>query len=495
MLSLPATALALLGGVGWRHAFERRDVRAWRFWLQVAAASGLGVTALLIYQPCACFFLLPAAIRLLDKDHPRDALRAGTWTVAGFTGLSAGYFTVFQMIRPHLDKSEDIVIHRADMVSDVAGRLRFYLADVLPRSFESWAAFSGVVPRGLALCTAGLLTLLFLVRLARTKGAAAMRLQAFLVAPLLFGLASSPLLVVKDSYAPFRTLAVLYSLVVVGLAGGVREIQAWIPANRRAVHAVLIACWAGLIVLNGVAAAGITREGLVKRSVRELDVYRRFVKARLAVPPREVIVLLPYPQDMPRFSRIAPQHEFGTASSSVDWSFPGLFYFAFDDECRHDPPAGRPPSNAAVLMHTVPADGPELFQANVPVVDASRVLKGEWSGDVMPRSGPVTQDEFFGEVQQLTPTLRLSRWFGSYEVLSPASILHRELGALDLSGQGGKDCWFHSERLGWFWTSPTSFPFVYSRERRHWLWYVRGSRRPAEFYDFDAPGRPRVLLE
>ncbi len=495
LLSLPAMTLALLGGVEWRRAFEEGEVRRLRFWLRIAGACGLGLAALLIYQPCACFFLLPAAIRLLDRDDARKALRIGTWTAGGFTFLCAGYFAGFQIIRPSLGKAEDTVIYRADVVRDVAGRVRFYLSDVLPRSFESWTVFSGAIPRGVALCAVGALISLFLFRLARTRGGALVRLEALLLVPILFGLASSPLLVVKDNYAPFRTLAVLYSLVVVGVAGGVTEIWHWTLANRRFTRAALAVSWAGLIVINGVAAGYVTREGFVLRSVRELDLYRRFVRLQLADHPKEVIFLLPSPQDMPRLGAIEPAHEFGTASSSADWSFPGLLYFVFDDESRHEHAAGGASFDAGVLVHKVPTDGPTLLPANAPVIDAARVLRGNQPGDELPRSRPVTQDSFFGEIQQLTPTWWFSRWFGAYAVLSPTSIVHRELGALDVSGHGGEDCWFHREGLGWFWTSPTSFPFIYSSERKHWLWYVRGSRRPAEFYDFDAPGRPRVLVE
>ena len=494
LLSLPAATLALVGGVWWRRAFTRYEPRTFLFWTRIAGAGGLLLAALLIYQPCAAFFLLPAAIQLLDRGDAQGALRVGTQTAGAFTAICAGYFAVFQWIRPHLVSSADTVIYRADVVRDVVGRLRFYFSDVLPRTFEFWTVFYGSIPRGLALGLGLLLTLLFLGRLARVPGGRFVRLQAFLLVPVLFGLASSPLLVVKDSYAPFRTLAVLYSLVVVGLTGGVLEIWRGLPIKQRAVRTAIAVCWGGLIVSNGVVAGYVTKEGLVMRSVRELDLYRRFVRQHLADHPREVIFLLPYPQDVPRFSAIATQHEFGAASSSADWSFPGLFYFACDDVYRHDP-AARASSGREVMVDKVPADGPALFPANVPVIDAAWVLKGSRSGDDLPRSGPVTKDDFFGEVQPLTPTLRLSRWFGLYEVLAPDFIRHHELGTLGLSGRGGEECWFYRDGLGWFWTGPKSFPFLYSGERKHWLWYVRGSRRPAELYDFDAPSRPRVLLE
>lgn len=495
MLSLPAVTLALLGGVGWRRTLERGEARGLRFWLRVAGAGSLGLAALLIYQPCACFFLLPAAIGLLKADDARAALRTGTWTAGGFTVLCAGYFAAFQIVRPHLGKAEDIVVYRADLVRDVTGRVWFFLSDVLPRSFESWTVFFGAVPRGIALCAVAISTALFLVRLARTPGGRFVRLQALLLVPVLFGLASSPLLVVKDDYAPFRTLAVLYSLVVVGFTGGILEIWRWMSAGHRAGQTALALSWAGLIVVNGVAAGYVTKEGFVMRSVRELDLYHRYVRLEFADQPKEVIFLLPYPRDVPRFSRIAPTHEFGTASSTTDWSFPGLPYFAFEDEYRHSHSSGSVPAGGQVLIHQIPTDLPMLFPANLPVIDGAQVLKEGSPGDEVPRSGPAVKDDFFGEVQSLTPTLRLSRWFGAYEVLSPTSVVHRELGALEFSSHGGEDCWFHLAGVGWFWTSPKSFPFVFSGERKHWLWYVRGSRRPPEFYDFDAPGRPRVPLE
>ena len=422
-------------------------------------------------------------------------MRASTWAAAGFTGLCAIYFVAFRILRTRLADPHSVVASRAELVADIPARLRFIVEDVLRRSFESWAEFFGPAAGWIILVLMMALASVFLVHLARASDSRTARWHALLLVPVLFGLAASPLLIVKGNYAPFRTLPVLYSLVAVGAAGGVLALWRWLPMDWRAARTAVAALWGGLLLANFAAAGYVTTEGLVLPSVRELDLYRRFVHHRLLRYPAEVVFVLPDPQSIPRLSRINSNHEFGTPSSLVDWTFGGLLSSVFNDEHRRTLPDPAAPTGWQLVVHTVRPDAPTLFPPDLPVIDATQVLNESWMEEELPHSGPVVQDKFFGEVQQLTPTLRMSRWFGLYEVISPTRIVHRDLGDLELGGPGGDDCWFHRDGLGWFWTGPALFPRVYNTERKHWLRYVRGTRQPAKFHDLDTPGEPVIRIE
>ena len=494
LLSLPAAVLALSGGVLWLRTVERDGPREAGFWLRAGVAGGLLLAALATYQPSACFFLLPAAIRWLDDDS-RRALRTSTWTAGGCLLGCTVYFVAFRILRPYLEGAHPGATPRAELVADISGRVRFFVFDIARRSFESWAVFFGPAAQGAILLAGVALTVIFLVHFTRTLGGRTARLHAWLLVLVFFGLGASPLLVVKDSYAPFRTLPVLYGFVALGVAGGIRALWRWLPANRYFARTAVAALWGALLLANCVAACYVTTEGFVLPNVREMDLYRRFVHHRMRSYPAEVVFVLAEPQRIPRFSRIAAYHEFGTPSSVVEWTYEGLLCSVLNEEHRRALPNQAAPAGWQVVIHKVQAGGQTLFPADLPVIDASQVLDESWMESEASRSGPVMHDKYFGDVQQLTATMRLSGWLGLYEVVSPTRINHRDLGELDVTGPGGGDCWFHREGLGWFWTSPAVFPRIYSSDRKHWLRYVRGTKEPAKFYDTDAPGQPLIRIE
>ena len=491
LLNLPSALLALAGSVWWLQAYERRGLRDTGFWLRAVAAAASLLAALLTYQSSACFFLLPATIRLLDGD-PLQGRRGGIWTVGGFAVICGVYFVAFRLVQPWLAYAHTDLAARSELVTDIPARLRFLWTYVLRRSFESWGAFLGPVPKEIMAGVGALLTLLFLIRLAQAQSGWIARLHILGLVACYLGLATSPLLIVKDSYAPYRTLGVIYSLAAVGTTGGILALFRSLPMNWCVLRRATAAFWIGLLAANFLAAGYVTTEGFVLRSVRETNIYRRFLHGRLSDYPSEVVLILPDTQNLPKLSRIYPDNEFGTTSSFVEWTFPGMFCSLISKEMRRVRPSADDERGWLIAFYEVQPDRQTLFPSNLPVIDIGQAMARVSHGGELSHSGPVIQDPFFGEIQRLTPTWQLSWWFGLYTLTSPQQIMHHELGRLELAGRGGEDCWFHHDKLGWFWTNPALFPRLYSAERHRWLRYVRGTAHPTEFLDADAPDQVPV---
>lgn len=43
--------------------------------------------------------------------------------------------------------------------------------------------------------------------------------------------------------------------------------------------------------------------------------------------------------------------------------------------------------------------------------------------------------------------------------------------------------WFYDQQLGWFYTTPTAYPFIWQQDEERWLYYVEGTSNPRTFFD------------
>ena len=87
-------------------------------------------------------------------------------------------------------------------------------------------------------------------------------------------------------------------------------------------------------------------------------------------------------------------------------------------------------------------------------------------------------------------TRHASEWFGYYEAELLPWLLHDELGWVRTLGNSGQGLWAYSsiEGIGYFYTSPDSFPFIYLAETGRWLYFFRGTGIHGQgvwFFDFE----------
>ena len=83
-----------------------------------------------------------------------------------------------------------------------------------------------------------------------------------------------------------------------------------------------------------------------------------------------------------------------------------------------------------------------------------------------------------------------SPWFGYYHDGnesfngSEGWIYHLEHDWLYVLENPGNGMFLWGEPSGWWWTSSTVYPFVYSFDHQSWFWYDPGSTNPRWFYNY-----------
>jgi hypothetical protein len=75
-------------------------------------------------------------------------------------------------------------------------------------------------------------------------------------------------------------------------------------------------------------------------------------------------------------------------------------------------------------------------------------------------------------------------WFGYFNTDNSPWIYHSTLGWLYPYGTSTDSIWFYDPAMGGFWwTSRTAYPFIYSLKDGAWLYYTVGSSNPRRFYN------------
>ena len=76
-------------------------------------------------------------------------------------------------------------------------------------------------------------------------------------------------------------------------------------------------------------------------------------------------------------------------------------------------------------------------------------------------------------------------WFGDYADLGGNWIWHLQLGYEYVypSSTPTSIFFWDNSGLGWFWTSSTTYPYLYRFSDGAWLWYQTGTSSPRWFYD------------
>lgn len=77
-------------------------------------------------------------------------------------------------------------------------------------------------------------------------------------------------------------------------------------------------------------------------------------------------------------------------------------------------------------------------------------------------------------------------WLGALEVSSFPLAWHNMHGWLTFAGDGGENIWFWDGYLGWLFTTPQWYPFLYSSREISWHWYAPDTTNPRWIYNYSS---------
>ena len=77
-----------------------------------------------------------------------------------------------------------------------------------------------------------------------------------------------------------------------------------------------------------------------------------------------------------------------------------------------------------------------------------------------------------------------SPWFGTFYKSDSGWLLHLELGWVYPSPGEGDSLWLWKDNLGWVWTKERLYPFIYSNESGHWMYFFGEHKKKRLLYDY-----------
>jgi len=77
-----------------------------------------------------------------------------------------------------------------------------------------------------------------------------------------------------------------------------------------------------------------------------------------------------------------------------------------------------------------------------------------------------------------------SPWFGSFYKSESGWLLHLELGWVYPSPGEGDSLWLWKDNLDWIWTNEKLYPFIYSDESGHWMYFFGEHKKKRLLYDY-----------
>jgi len=75
-------------------------------------------------------------------------------------------------------------------------------------------------------------------------------------------------------------------------------------------------------------------------------------------------------------------------------------------------------------------------------------------------------------------------WFGEFYPTVLNWTYHLEHGWLYSTSSSLNSLWYFDQSLGWCWTSPSVYPFLFRGSSEAWYFFQRNSLSPRRFYDF-----------
>ncbi len=117
-------------------------------------------------------------------------------------------------------------------------------------------------------------------------------------------------------------------------------------------------------------------------------------------------------------------------------------------------------------------------------------LPGHWRASSQPGGSPAAEDPppdnpadiYFDCPASFASGWRWSPWLGWFQVDAFPWVFHTGHRWLYAAGPGVSSFWFYDLSLGWLWTRPGVYPFLYQPSSGGWLYYFPESKDPRWFY-------------
>lgn len=369
IIALPGAILSFAGGTWLTDALQSEN----RKMLPPSIGAGsLLLLALATYQPTASFFLIPPLIQLIAG---KMRLRTYWSTLGAFLVTCAIYFLLFRILIRVFGDLNSSVVQRGHLVRNLPERFVFIVSEPWRYVCASWGIFFGWRTRSAVMLVIAFLLVAFLAGWIRHGVRSEKWLRPFQW--LLIGVVISlPLLVVNEPSSPFRTLGALYAFVAVSISTGVATALNRTPGTARIGRAIMATFWSAVLLANYVTTIHVVNEGIVQPNVRELSLYRDYLRRHFTSYPSEVVFVMPRTEMGWRLGRFSPLHEFGGYSSWVPWAQPGLLCSVFNEEYRRTRCNSSHDARWGLIVHQVHTPAEARAFPNVAVIDANQILAG-----------------------------------------------------------------------------------------------------------------------
>ncbi len=407
------------------------------------------------YQPSTTYFMLAivAGAFAARGEEPAATWRALWRGTAVFVLWTAVYFAAYKGLLASLGSPRTGATVRAELVSDVGGKLRYLFGPVLWCSLTSWLRLQAFLWQVVAatLVAAGVVGAILFHRtpVSAPDGRERRRFRPdwVLAAAVLTALAIavSPLAVVKENTVSFRTLPTVFAVLIFSALLGWRAVLGRMlsaPWARVAQGAVLLATVLFLLL----ATRHHLHHGLTKPNRVELAELRRALHDRFdraASPPSRIVYVSPSPYIWSSHA-LRPFAEFGARSSPQPWVTPAMFRLILEERFG----GGDETSRTAIFAAPAAAD-----RGEDPVVDGFTLLDG---------AGATTRDlPRLGEVRILPSGWCVSPWLGAFDAQYYPSIYHPLVGWIYCMPEPTPEIVFAplvDTVPGWLRTTPERFP-------------------------------------
>lgn len=313
---------AILAGLASLIAAGALDAQRRVATIRLAAAVALLLCSLLIYQPTAMFFWVLAAISLLrPSESLARALRLfGVHLLVAAASLAFD-FAIFKVAVHYYGPAS---VERSSLTHDIPGKVRWFVEQPLVNALDLSALTR---PRLLAEAVS-LFAIVGITLLHRKKGLRSLGFVA--IAVILVPLAYLPNLVVEESWASYRTIVALSSLIAIYTWLSVWGIGTAIlrpgmsPTANTAARAVGATAIALLVSGAGLLASRNVTTLFVKPQSLELNVLRTTLRAGPAREVRKVVFVRP--GGWQGAAPLVRYDEFGLPSSVAPWvPYPAVF--------------------------------------------------------------------------------------------------------------------------------------------------------------------------
>ena len=418
------------------------------------------VAVLSIYQPVGGFYLLPTVIYATGKDRRQPGLRPWFCVLGSYLLVAIVYFALYKASL-HLWLGTGGSATRARVATDLFKQMQFLYETPLRYGCLMWSTFYGLIPQLAAgALTVGFLAFgiaMFIRREPRQR----------LVYPMLLGATAlcsvAPMLITAEAGAPFRTLGVLSALYIHLFVRGMEECFS-ISRRGYLLRTLVLA----ILCTGGAAVTGYhLYDGLVCPQTKEIVLYRQFFRKTFAEYPKTITFVLPDYESV-RFGRFPGIFEFGAISSQFSWVATPLIPLLLNEQFGLNKMNASREQLMRLSVVCIPSSA-KIGVLNPPVVDGNLVLSGREAPVNIFGNGNPTNHPYFGELLVFGQGWCYSTWFGYFNIANYPHIVHMFLGELDCAGGGAGDYWFYTRKMGWFWTSPSSFPDVYSSMKSSWI--------------------------